>query len=40
MKTYETYRNLVENALSPMLESLGDIPARLLEAIEKHMNDR
>jgi geranylgeranyl diphosphate synthase type II len=34
MKTYEAYRNQVENALSPMLESLGDIPARLLQAME------
>ena len=34
MKTYEAYRNMVENALGPMLESLGDIPARLLEAME------
>lgn len=34
MRTYEAYRKTVENALSPMLESLGDIPDRLLEAME------
>ena len=33
MKTYEEYRIRVENALSPMLESLGEIPDRLLEAM-------
>jgi len=33
MKTYEEYRIQVENALSPMLESLGEIPDRLLEAM-------
>ena len=33
MKTYEEYRVQVENALCPMLESLGDIPERLLEAM-------
>ena len=33
MKTYEAYRLMVENALGPMLESLGDIPDRLLEAM-------
>ena len=33
MKTYEEYRIRVENALGPMLESLGEIPDRLLEAM-------
>ena len=33
MKTYEEYRIQVENSLSPMLESLGEIPDRLLEAM-------
>ena len=33
MKTYEEYRALAENALVPMLESLGAIPERLLEAM-------
>lgn len=33
MKTYEEYRALVEHSLSPMLESLGNIPDRLLEAM-------
>ena len=34
MKTYDAYRQRVENALGPMLESLGEIPERLLEAME------
>ena len=33
MKTYEEYRALTEHALGPMLESLGSIPDRLLEAM-------
>ena len=33
MKTYEEYLSLVEHALGPMLESLGAIPDRLLEAM-------
>ena len=33
MKTYEEYRAVVENALVPMLQSLGAIPERLLEAM-------
>ena len=33
MKTYEEYRLLAEHALGPMLESLGSIPDRLLEAM-------
>lgn len=33
MNKYEEYRLSVENALIPMLESLGDIPQRLLEAM-------
>ncbi len=33
MRTYEEYRACVENALGPMLESLGEIPDRLLEAM-------
>ena len=33
MRTYEDYRTSVERALSPMLESLGEIPDRLLEAM-------
>ena len=33
MKTYEEYRACAERALGPMLESLGDIPDRLLEAM-------
>ena len=34
MKTYEEYLNLVEHALGPMLESLGEIPEQLLEAMK------
>ena len=34
MKTYEEYLSLVEHALGPMLESLGVIPDRLLEAMK------
>ena len=34
MKTYEEYRAEVEQALCPMLESLGEIPGRLLEAMQ------
>lgn len=33
MKTYEAYRLTTERALGPMLESLGSIPDRLLEAM-------
>ena len=33
MKTYEEYRQMTEQALTPMLESLGDIPEKLLEAM-------
>ena len=33
MKTYEEYRRIAENALVPMLESLGEIPERLLSAM-------
>ena len=33
MRTYEEYRVLAERALGPMLESLGAIPDRLLEAM-------
>ena len=33
MRTYEEYRALAEHALGPMLESLGAIPDRLLEAM-------
>ena len=33
MKTYEEYHRMVEEALTPMLESLGEIPKRLLEAM-------
>ena len=33
MKTYDEYRALTENALCPMLASLGEIPDRLLEAM-------
>ena len=34
MKTYDEYRSCVEHALGPMLESLGGIPERLLEAMK------
>ena len=34
MKQYDEYRNLVEHALAPMLESLGEIPDRLLDAMK------
>ena len=34
MKTYDEYRLLTERALGPMLESLGEIPERLLEAMK------
>ena len=34
MKTYEEYLSLVDHALGPMLESLGVIPDRLLEAMK------
>ena len=33
MRTFDEYRIVVERALVPMLESLGDIPDRLLEAM-------
>ena len=33
MRTYEEYRALVERSLGPVLESLGAIPDRLLEAM-------
>lgn len=33
MRTYEEYRSLVERSLGPVLESLGQIPDRLLEAM-------
>ena len=33
MKTYEEYRRTTEHALIPMLESLGNIPGKLLEAM-------
>ena len=33
MKTYDEYRAMVEHALGPMLESLGAIPEKLLEAM-------
>ena len=33
MRTYEDYRRMTEQALTPMLESLGGIPAKLLEAM-------
>ena len=34
MKHYDEYRIRVEHALGPMLESLGEIPDRLLEAMK------
>ena len=34
MKHYDDYRQSVEHALGPMLESLGEIPERLLEAMK------
>ena len=34
MRTYDEYRACVENALGPTLESLGEIPDRLLEAMK------
>ena len=34
MKTYDEYRACVENALGPMLESLGEIPDKLLDAMK------
>ena len=34
MKNYEEYRSLAERALGPALESLGEIPDRLLEAMK------
>ena len=33
MKTYDEYRRTAEQALTPMLQSLGTIPERLLEAM-------
>lgn len=33
MKTYDEYRRMIEQALAPMLESLGEIPEKLLEAM-------
>ena len=33
MKMYAEYQALVEHSLAPMLESLGYIPERLLEAM-------
>ena len=38
MKTYEAYRLTTERALGPMLESLGSIPDRLLEAMRLDQN--
>ena len=34
MKTYDEYLSLVEHALGPMLESLGEIPEQLLKAMK------
>ena len=34
MKTYEEYLGLTERALGPMLETLGEIPEQLLEAMK------
>ena len=34
MRTYEEYRTLAERSLGPVLESLGNIPDRLLEAMK------
>ena len=34
MKTYDEYCACVEHALGPMLESLGEIPDKLLEAMK------
>ncbi len=34
MRTYDEYRILAEHALGPMLESLGEIPEKLLEAMK------
>ncbi|MBP3452614.1 MAG: polyprenyl synthetase family protein, partial [Clostridia bacterium] len=34
MKTYAEYLQMVNDALSPQLRSLGYIPAKLLEAME------
>ena len=33
MRTYDEYRRMTEQALVPLLESLGEIPERLLEAM-------
>ena len=33
MRTYEAYRRMAEQALTPMLESLGEIPGNLMEAM-------
>ena len=33
MRTYDEYRGMTENALVPMLSSLGDIPSPLWEAM-------
>ena len=33
MKSYEEYRALAENALEPVLKSLGTIPNQLLDAM-------
>ena len=34
MRTYEEYRTLAERSLGPVLESMGNIPDRLLEAMK------
>ena len=34
MRTYEEYRTLTERSLGPVLESMGNIPDRLLEAMK------
>ena len=34
MRTYDEYRRMTEQALVPMLESLGEIPEKLLEAMK------
>ena len=33
MKAYDEYRRMIEQSLAPMLESLGEIPEKLLEAM-------
>ena len=40
MKTYDAYRQRVENALGPMLESLGEIPEQPHRKLTKYSDEK